>query len=102
MKRTKLVAARARKSWTLEQAAERIGCAPNTLSRWELGSMVPSSYNRARLCEVYGMTAAELGLEEEVISLTNLPPMTGDLQGMLDADLTMRLLALVFTPHGNS
>ncbi len=101
MKRTKLVAARARKYWTLEQAAERIGCAPNTLSRWELGVMVPSSYNRARLCAVYDMTTEELGLEEEVIRLTDLPAMTGDLQVLLNADLTMRLLALVFTPHGN-
>ncbi len=47
------------------------------------------------------MTAAELGLEEEVISLTSLPSMIGDFQVYLDADLTMRLLALVFTPQGN-
>ena len=101
MKRTKLVAARAHKSWTLEQAAERIGCAPNTLSRWELGVMTPSSFNRARLCAIYGMTTEELGLEEEVIRLTDLPAFTGDLQVFLNADLTMRLLALVFTPQGN-
>jgi len=98
MKRTKLVAARAHKSWTLEQAAERIGCAPNTLSRWELGVMTPSSFNRARLCAIYGMTTEELGLEEEVIRLTDLPAFTGDLQVFLNADFTMRLLALVFTP----
>jgi transcriptional regulator with XRE-family HTH domain/tetratricopeptide (TPR) repeat protein len=101
MKRTKLVAARARKCWTLAQAAERIGCTPNTLSRWELGGMAPSSYNKERLCAVYGMTTEELGLEEEAIRLTDLPAMTGDLQVFLNADLTMRLLALVFTPHGN-
>ncbi len=90
MKRTQLVAARAHKSWTLEGAAERIGCTPNTLSRWELGVMTPSSYNRARLCAVYGMTAEELGLEEEVIRLTDLPAFTGDLQVFLNADLTRR------------
>ncbi len=62
MRRTKLVAARARKGWTLEVAAEQVGCAPNTLSRWELGTMTPSAYNKARLRAVYGMTDEELGL----------------------------------------
>ena len=102
MKRTKLVAARARKGWTLEEASEHIGCAPNTLSRWELGLMAPSSYNKARLSAVYGTTTEELGLEEdEVIRLTHLPEFTNDLQAFLDTDLTMHLMALVFTPRCN-
>ena len=102
MQRTKLVAARARKCWTLEQAAERIGCAPNTLSRWELGNMTPSFYNKERLCAAYSMTRAELGLEEEITHVTKLPAMTNDLQVVFNADLTMRLLALVLTSHGNA
>src|SRR5713226_9730864 len=61
-----------------------------------LGVMTPSSFNRARLCAIYGMTTEELGLEEEVIRLTDLPAFTGDLQVFLNADFTMRLLALVF------
>src|SRR5690349_8183749 len=55
MKQTKLIGARARKNWTLEQAAERIGCTPNTLNRWELGKFSPSAFYRARLSEVYGV-----------------------------------------------
>lgn len=98
MKRTKLVAARARQGWTLEQASERIGCAPNTLSRWELGLMTPSAYNKARLHAVYGLTDEELGLAEDTLRLAEHPKSINDLQAFLKTDLTMRLMALVFTP----
>lgn len=102
MKRTKLVTARARKSWTLETAAEQIGCAPNTLSRWELGSITPSFYNKERICAAYGMTMEQLGLtEEESLSLVGLPGVPDDLRALLNADFTLRLMALVFTPPCN-
>lgn len=85
-RRTKLVEARARKHWTLEQAAEHIGCTPNTLDRWELGVMKPSAFNQARLGEVYGMTAEELGFEDdEIMTLTKRPK---HVQSLLNADFT--------------
>jgi transcriptional regulator with XRE-family HTH domain len=102
VKRTKLTAARAEKCLTLEQAAEQIGCAPNTLSRWELGLMTPSAYNRARLCAVYGKTTEALGLaEDEITPVTDLSGLPDHLQAFLNADLTTHLMALVFTPHDN-
>jgi transcriptional regulator with XRE-family HTH domain len=96
-KRTKLVEARARNNWNLEQAAERIGCAPNTLDRWELGTMKPAAYYRARLCEVYGITTEELGLEEEKIIA--FPKRSKDIQTFLYADLTTRLQDLALVTH---
>src|ERR1017187_7621692 len=103
MKRTKLVAARARKGWTLETAAEQIGCAPNTLSRWELGSITPSFYNKERIRAAYGITMEQLGLtEEESLSLTGLPGIPDDLRALLKTDMTLRLMALVLTPPCNS
>jgi len=103
MKRVKLVAARAEKCWTLEQAAEHIGCAANTLSRWELGVMTPSAYYRARLCAVYDKPAEALGLVEadEVIPLTDLSALPKELQTFLHADLTTRLMTLVCSPQAS-
>ena len=78
MERTRLRTARAKKHWTLEKAAEAIGVGVTTLHQWETGRANPYPFNRERLCEVYGATAAELDLEEdietskEVISLWKL------------------------------
>lgn len=102
MRRTKLVAARARKGWTLEEAAEQIGCAPNTLSRWELGSMTPSAYNKARLRAVYELTDEALGLTQASLRMPEHVPFSSDFQSLLESDITMRLMSLVFTPHCNA
>ncbi len=66
MKRTKLQAARARKRWTLEQAAEAIGVGVTSLHQWEQGNANPYPRNKHRVCEVYGATAADLDLEEDI------------------------------------
>ncbi|MBV9691998.1 MAG: helix-turn-helix transcriptional regulator [Ktedonobacteraceae bacterium] len=98
IKRAKLTAARAEKCLTLENAAELIGCAANTLSRWELGRMTPSAYNRARLCAFYGKTPEELGLvEEQSAPVSPLSALPDTVQAFLNADLTTHLLALVCT-----
>jgi len=103
VKRTKLIAARAEKCLTLEKAAELIGCVANTLSRWEQGVMTPCAYNRARLCTFYGKPAEALGLVEadEVIPVTDLSALPDNIQKILHADLTTRLMTLVCTPHDN-
>jgi len=78
MKQTKLIGARARKNWTLEQAAERIGCTPNTLNRWELGKFSPSAFYRARLSEVYGVPweVLDLGSDATGYNAIALSPFT--------------------------
>jgi transcriptional regulator with XRE-family HTH domain len=63
MKRIQLRAARIRKGWSLEQAAEHIGVGRNTLWRWEAGLADPHPYNSHQASTIFGMTAAELGLE---------------------------------------
>jgi len=97
MKRTKLVEARARRNWTLEEAAEQIGCAPNTLDRWELGTMNPTAYNRARLCETYGKTMEELGLDDAILAEMRFTGVMRNFQAILDADPRLRPLVLAFT-----
>jgi transcriptional regulator with XRE-family HTH domain len=97
-KRLKLVEARARKDWTLHEAAQWIGCAPNTLNRWELGTMNPSAYYRTRLCTAYEMTKGELGLEDESFLITSEGAM-GSAFELLRADFTMYLMALALAEY---
>lgn len=65
MECTLLMAARLKKHWSREEAAEAIGIDHNTLYRWEAGKATPRGYNLRKLCDVYGMTAAELGFGED-------------------------------------
>ena len=54
--------ARDLKGWTQSDLAEALGTDSETISRWERGITIPSSYYRLRLCTVLGKTAEELGL----------------------------------------
>ena len=55
--------ARLEHGWTQKEVANRIG-APLDLNvtRWERGTAKPSAYYVQRLCELFGMSAGELGL----------------------------------------
>src|SRR5438105_3550230 len=64
MVREKLAQARARKYWTLEDAASKIGVSAVTLHKWEHGKSTPHPRNIQRLCDLYGVSAYELDLEE--------------------------------------
>src|SRR6202051_3656571 len=97
-KRLKLVEARADKDWTLHEAAQWIGCAPNTLNRWELGTMNPSAYYRTRLSAAYGMTKIELGLEDEKSPVLPGRASSSALE-RLRADFTMYLMGLAFAEY---
>lgn len=112
MERASLRIARARRGWTLEQAAEHIGVGRNTLCRWEQGQAVPYPYNIHRICKAYGMTAMELGLEKGAVAEempTLLPeeplseqqqgeenPCTRSLQALMRDDLELRLQCLIY------
>ncbi|MBV9689914.1 MAG: helix-turn-helix transcriptional regulator [Ktedonobacteraceae bacterium] len=100
MKRERLVAARVRRHWTLEEAAERLGVNANTLYKWEAGKAAPRFYNIQKLCEVYEASAWELGLDmvQEVVTSQALATNEA-LSGLMQSDLTLRLLVLVFEPH---
>lgn len=61
-----LRAARKERGWTQQDLADRIG-APLALnvSRWENGITIPSAHYLAKLMEIFGKTAQELGLSQE-------------------------------------
>ena len=104
MERVKLRAARLKKHWTLEQAAERVGVEPNTLYRWEKGVAMPRAYNVQKICEVYEATALELDVEDSgavVDTSVSLLDTEEHTRGFIETDLTMRLLTLAFVPHSS-
>lgn len=54
MRRENLAAERARRGWTLAEAAFRIGVSTNTYMEWEKGSGSIRSENLERLHDLYG------------------------------------------------
>jgi len=54
--------ARERRGWTQEELAERIGASPLSIGRWERGSVTPGPHYRRLLCELYQLSAEDLGL----------------------------------------
>lgn len=98
MERTKLIKARMKKHLTLEKASELLEVDDNTLYKWEKGKSTPRGYNIQKLCEVYGMTEEQLGLEESEV-IPHEPTSSLSQHAFFCGDLTMKLLALAFTPH---
>jgi transcriptional regulator with XRE-family HTH domain len=63
--------ARLLRGWSQQRVADCINQLPGTaradrelVYRWEVGKRTPSPFYRERLCQVFAMTAAELGLVE--------------------------------------
>ena len=64
-----LRAARKERNWTQQEVADRIG-SPHSfnISRWEQGTAFPSAHYIQQLCLLFGKSAKELGLVEEIYS----------------------------------
>jgi tetratricopeptide (TPR) repeat protein/transcriptional regulator with XRE-family HTH domain len=60
--RTRLIEARKQRQWSQQELATLVGTTQHNVSRWEGGRTTPGPYFRARLCELFGMCARELGL----------------------------------------
>lgn len=57
--------ARELRGWSQARVARAVGIDPVTVSRWERGISVPYPHFREKLCELFGMSAQELGLPIE-------------------------------------
>lgn len=66
MERAQLSAARYRLHLSLEEAANRVGVSKATMHRWEKKGDIPQPYHLGKLCELYGISARELGFSEPV------------------------------------
>ncbi len=98
MERLLLVAARARKHWTLKEAADRVGVNVNTLLRWEKNLATPHAYNIQRLCEVYEVPSWELGLDQDIVgtrAVSDATSINTVVMATMKYDLTMHLFTIV-------
>jgi transcriptional regulator with XRE-family HTH domain len=100
MERARLSAARHKKHWSLDEAAAQIGVERSTLRRWEKGKTTPQPMHLRKLCEVYGLTAQELDLEEDpdggVQALVLNESEAEELTAWRSQDLTLRLFRIVW------
>jgi transcriptional regulator with XRE-family HTH domain len=64
MKNDFLCNARQTRGWTQSDLAEKLGVGTTTVRSWERGNNSPIPLHRSRLCDLFGMTAAQLGLEQ--------------------------------------
>lgn len=66
--------ARLQRQWSQQEVADYIGATANTVSRWELGVVTPGPYFRAKLSELFGKSAQELGFIPAQNSQRSQPP----------------------------
>lgn len=64
---------RIRQNWRLHDVAEQLGIAETTVQRWETGRQSPSLYYCNKLCQLFGLSAQELGLVNAPSPLPSLP-----------------------------
>ncbi len=60
------------RNWRQQEVADQLGIALVTVQRWERGFQQPSAYFRVKLSALFGVSAQELGLLEE-LSLSEPP-----------------------------
>ncbi|GCE28327.1 tetratricopeptide repeat protein [Dictyobacter alpinus] len=66
----KLRQAREARNWTQLEVADALGTTKLVVGRWERGERTPRRFYWTRLCELFGKTAVELGLQVEVTQAT--------------------------------
>lgn len=97
MERAQLLAARYRLHLSLEEVAKRLGVSRATVHRWEKKGDIPQPYHLGKLCDLYGITARELGFEvggEQTVTCEEQEP-CDTLASFRASYLPLRLLRLV-------
>ena len=94
-----LEAARQKRHWSLEEAAQRIGIDRATLWRWEKGLAKPRAVNLRQLCETYEMSPQELGFgEDDGVAIVGQLQDGDALREYIASNLKLRLSALASAP----
>src|SRR5689334_19138971 len=52
------------RNWRLSDIADQLRTTVTTVQRWERGRQYPSAYYRSQLCDLFSMSAQELGFAE--------------------------------------
>ncbi|HTK07740.1 MAG TPA: NB-ARC domain-containing protein [Ktedonobacteraceae bacterium] len=61
---------RIQRNWRQQDIADQLETTITTIHRWERGCQQPGAYYRAKLCELFGLSAQELGLVGATPSLS--------------------------------
>jgi tetratricopeptide (TPR) repeat protein/transcriptional regulator with XRE-family HTH domain len=71
----RLRAEREQRKWSRSYMAEKLKLGdPKTIGRWERGIALPSPHFRRKLCELFAMSAEELGLVSSGVATSEIPP----------------------------
>lgn len=76
---SRLMQARLKREWSQQDVATQLGIIPLTVSRWERGVVKPRRYYRTLLCDLFHMSAEELGF-------TSQPQATASISSIEAAD----------------
>ena len=99
MERAQLAAARKRKHWTLAEVARQLGVDTASVQRWEKGTATPQPLNIRKLEALFGLSARQLGLGDDLPLEDVLPPEeshTPALAAFRQHDVTLRLMRRVW------
>lgn len=99
--RVRLIEERKQRRWSQQEVATRLGTTRPNVSRWEAGLTTPGPYFRAKLCELFGKSAQELGLLER--NSSSLPTIEKDIETTERPDSTAEALPALWTvPYGRN
>ncbi|QBD82862.1 helix-turn-helix domain-containing protein [Ktedonosporobacter rubrisoli] len=66
---------REQRKWSRSYMAEKLNLGdPKTIGRWERGIALPSPHFRRKLCELFALSAEELGLASPGVATSEAPP----------------------------
>lgn len=90
-RRHELAAARRRRGWSQEDAAERVNVATSTWARWERGEVCPQASQRADLAAVFGVPLEEVARWIDWVEEQPVDPLTL----LLGGDVNQSTLAAI-------
>ena len=71
----RLRAEREQRKWSRSYMAEKLDLGdPKTIGRWERGAALPSPHFRRKLCELFALSAEELGFVSPGVATCEVPP----------------------------
>jgi transcriptional regulator with XRE-family HTH domain len=71
----RLRAEREQRKWSRSYMAEKLNLGdPKTIGRWERGTALPSPHFRRKLCELFALSAEELGFVLSGVAPSEIPP----------------------------
>ncbi|GCE07842.1 tetratricopeptide repeat protein [Dictyobacter aurantiacus] len=95
-KNTLLRQQRILRNWRQQDLANQLGTTMITVQRWERGTQQPNTYYRIKLCEIFELSASELGLGDETPAHTENDTRT---TAPSSAELSLWTIPYARNPH---